>query len=266
MKVARIVAAVVLLSIAAVCFFPAIVTADATDEQFRNDIDLPPGSRFPLGTDDLGRNRLARLLEGTRTSLTLAPAAAALSVALACGIGLLAAAGGAANRLFESGADLAGSLPWLFLLIALRAALPLDASPRLTTGLTFALLAVLGWAGPARVIRNAAARLKESDFALQALSLGVSRWRISLRHILPNVWPVALAQFWVSIPVFILAEANLGLLGMGVPEPYASLGNQLRELQSYSAVSQKPWLLTPALLLTLIVGSMWVLGSRKELS
>ncbi len=74
--------------------FPGLVTADPSDEQFRNEIDLPPSSRFPLGTDDLGRNRMARLLHGTRTSLLLAPAAAALSVLLACAIGLTAGSGG----------------------------------------------------------------------------------------------------------------------------------------------------------------------------
>jgi ABC-type dipeptide/oligopeptide/nickel transport system permease subunit len=81
---------------------------------------------------------------------------------------------------------------------------------------------------------------------------------------MPNIWPVALAQFWVNIPVFILAEANLGLLGMGVSEPYASLGNQLRELESYAAVSEKPWLLAPAVLLTVIVASMWVVSRPGE--
>src|SRR6187401_2535080 len=97
--------------------FPALVTADPSDEQFRNEIDLPPSSRFPLGTDDLGRNRMARLLHGTRTSLLLAPAAAGISVLLACAVGLSAGSGGhLRGRLFEGVSDLTGSLPWLLVL------------------------------------------------------------------------------------------------------------------------------------------------------
>jgi ABC-type dipeptide/oligopeptide/nickel transport system permease subunit len=265
MRRARITATLLLIFIFAACLFPSLLTGDASDEQFRNEIDLPPSLKFPLGTDDLGRNRLSRLLTGTRTSLLLAPAAALISVSVALIIGVgAAAAGEPANRIFESGADLTGSLPWLFVLIALRASLPLDAPPMFTTATTFAVLAFLGWAGPARVIRNLAASLQEKDFALQAQSSGISLWRFSTVHLMPNIWPVALAQFWVNIPVFILAEANLGLLGMGVSEPYASLGNQLRELESYAAVSEKPWLLAPAVLLTVIVASMWVVSRPGE--
>ncbi len=261
----RFVAAGLLAAILLLSFFPGLVTADPSDEQFRNDIDLPPSRRFPLGTDDLGRNRMARLLHGTRTSLLLAPAAAALSVALACAIGITAASGGRfVNRVFEGVSDLTASLPWLLILIALRASLPLEASPLLTTSITFAMLALLGWAGPARVVRNATAALHERDFALQARALGLGGWRFALRHLLPHVRPVAAAQFWVNVPVFILTEANLGLLGMGIPEPYASLGNQLRDLESYQSVTQKPWLLAPAILLAALVSATWIMSLSAE--
>jgi peptide/nickel transport system permease protein len=168
------------------------------------------------------------------------------------------------NRLFEGISDLTGSLPWLLVLIALRAALPLEASPLATTAVTFAMLALLGWAGPARVVRNLATGLQERDFVLQARALGLGGPRFSVTHLLPHVWPVAAAQFWVNLPVFILTEANLGLLGMGIPEPYASLGNQLRDLESYHAVTQKPWLLAPAVLLTVLVSAAWVLSLSEE--
>ncbi|MDZ4801608.1 MAG: ABC transporter permease [Bryobacteraceae bacterium] len=265
MRVARLAAMAVLAVVLLLSAFPALVTADPSDEQFRNDIDLPPSLRYPLGTDDLGRNRMARLLHGTRTSLLLAPAAAALSVVLACSIGLAAGGGGRiAVRLFESVADLTGSLPWLLMLIGLRAALPLEASPFATTAITFAMLALLGWAGPARVIRNLAANLRERDFTIQARALGQGGWRFSTKHLLPHVWPVAAAQFWINLPVFILVEANLGLLGMGIPEPYASLGNQLRDLESYQSVMNKPWLLAPAVLLTAVVSASWIISLTAE--
>lgn len=265
MKPVRLAALALLAAILLVSAFPGLVTADPSDEQFRNDIDLPPSTRYPLGTDDLGRNRMARLLHGTRTSLLLAPAAAALSVVLACAIGL--GAGGAGTfrgRVFEGVFDLTGSLPWLLMLIALRAALPLEASPFSTAGITFSMLALLGWAGPARVIRNLTAGLQERDFCLQARAMGQGGWRFSARHLLPHVWPVAAAQFWINVPVFILTEANLGLLGMGVPEPYASLGNQLRDLESYQSVIHKPWLLAPAVLLTAVVSATWIVSLTSE--
>ena len=99
---------------------------------------------------------------------------------------------------------------------------------------------------------------------MQARALGVPGWRLSTVYLLPNIWPVAAAQFWINVPVFILAEANLGLLGMGVSEPYASLGNQLKELERITAVGDKPWLLAPAVLLTTIVAAMWTVSSAKE--
>src|SRR3954471_23634590 len=106
-KLVRIAAAVILALIVLACMFPTLVVADASDEQFRNDTDLAPSIRYPLGTDELGRNRLARLLHGTRTSLLLAPAAALTSVTVAALIGLAAGLGGSwSTRLFEASTDL----------------------------------------------------------------------------------------------------------------------------------------------------------------
>src|SRR6201988_146924 len=104
--------------------------APSYSEQFRDAISAPPSSRFPLGTDELGRDRLARLLYGTRVSLLLAPAAALLSTLLAALVGGTAGyLGGRCERAVTAGLDLFLSLPWLFLLLAVRALLPLNTSP-----------------------------------------------------------------------------------------------------------------------------------------
>jgi len=124
------------------------------------------------------------------------------------------------------------SLPWLFLLLAARALLPLNAPPLASLTMTYGLLALLGWAGPARVIRAGTLRLRESDFALQAAAEGCGALRILWRHVIPNLKPLLLAQLWTTIPVFILAEANLGLLGLSASEPFPTWGNLLRELQN----------------------------------
>jgi peptide/nickel transport system permease protein len=265
MKYVRSLAAAVLLCIAVVSMFPGIIVSEGYEEQFRDRVDEAPSARFPLGTDSLGRNRLSRLLHGTRTSLLLAPAAALAGVFLAVFAGVAAVSGGQiTNRIFEFLVDLMGSLPWLFVLIALRAVLPLDVSPTTATAATFALLAVLGWAAPARVFRNVAASARRENWWLQADACGIHPFRIWSRHLAAAIWPVAASQVWINIPVFVLSEANLGLLGLGVAEPTPSLGNLMRELENLHAFSAKPWLLAPVCVLALTTLSLYVLGRSRE--
>jgi ABC-type dipeptide/oligopeptide/nickel transport system permease subunit len=210
-----------------------LLTGASYAHQFR---DFPAARiswRFPLGTDTLGRDRLARLLVATRISLLLAPAAALFSTALAALIGGVAGyCGGWLDRTTSRAIDLMLSLPWIFLLIAARALLPLNVSPSASMLITFVLLGVLGWAGPARVIRAGVRDIRNSDFLLQARACGCRGFRLLMRQLAPNLKPVLLAQFWTSIPLFILSEANLGLLGLGVSDPLPSWGNLLRELET----------------------------------
>jgi ABC-type dipeptide/oligopeptide/nickel transport system permease subunit len=233
MKKSRAAAWLVLGAILAISLAPGFLPATSYTEQHRELIDTAPSSRFPLGTDDLGRDRLVRLLYATRISLLLAAAAAlgALLLAVMAG-GAAGYLGGWFDRFMVRAIDLMLSLPWLFLLIAARALLPLNASPETSLLVTYFLLALLGWAAPARVVRAGVRSFRESDFVLQARALGCPEARVLLRHILPNLRPVLLAQFWTSIPIFILAEANLGFLGLSASEPFPTWGNLLRELQS----------------------------------
>jgi peptide/nickel transport system permease protein len=201
--------------------------------QFRDFPGAPISWRFPLGTDSLGRDRLARLLAATRISLLLAPAAALLSTAFATLIGGFAGyCGGLVDRLAARAIDLMLSLPWIFLLIAARALLPLNVSPAASVVITFALLGALGCAAPARVIRAGVRDMRDSDFLLQARACGCRGFRLLLRQLAPNLKPVLFAQFCTSIPLFILSEANLGLLGLGVSDPLPSWGNLLHELET----------------------------------
>ena len=126
------------------------------EKQFRDFPNARPNGQFPLGTDELGRDRLSRLLYGTRLSLLLAPAAALLATLIAALAGISAGMiGGRVEQLILSAVDLVASLPWLFLLIAVRAVLPLNVSAYTSVAVTFLLLGALGWAGAARVIRSA---------------------------------------------------------------------------------------------------------------
>ncbi len=138
-------------------------------EQSREFISAPPSAQFWLGTDELGRDRFARLLYGTRVSLLLAPAAALLSTLMAGLIGGAAGyLGGRWERFVTAGVDLFLSLPWLFLLLAVRALLPLNTSPVTSVMITFLLLGCLGWAAPARIIRAGTRTLVNSDYLVQA--------------------------------------------------------------------------------------------------
>jgi peptide/nickel transport system permease protein len=236
------------------------VRGRSSSTQNREAIAAPPSLSFPLGTDDLGRDRLARLLQGVRVSLLLAPAAALLSTLLAALIGGTAGyLGGRLDRLVVTTADLFLSLPWLLLLLGVRALLPLNTSPFASILLTFLLLGCLGWANPARMLRAASRTAANSDYVLHARACGIGGPRLFWRMLLPNLFPILMAQFWIAVPVYVLSEANLGLLGLGVSEPLASLGSLLRELANYSTLSQSPVVLAPVLVLVTLTGCLHLL-------
>jgi ABC-type dipeptide/oligopeptide/nickel transport system permease subunit len=233
--------------------------------QFRNDIDHPPSKQFPLGTDELGRDRLSRLLYGMRISLLLAPAAALLSTLFAAIIGGAGAyLGGIYDHATKVVIDLFLSLPWLFLLLTVRVLLPLDIPAETSVTVTFTLLGLLGWAASARIVAATVRGLRDSEFVLQARASGCRPGRVLLNHILPNLKPILLAQFWISIPLFILTEANLGMLGLGVTEPLPSWGNLLRELENYSGLAHNLWLWAPLASLVLVVSLFQFALSGEE--
>ena len=235
-------------------------------EQSRDVPNASPSKQFPLGTDDLGRDRFSRLVYGTRVSLLLAPAAALVSIVIAVVFGGFAACAGPwCERISASVTDLLLALPTILILLTVRAMLPLNVSAWTSILITCALLGTLNWPAAARVIRSEMAALLKADFVLQARGSGQSSARILVRHIVPNFRPVLVAQFWILVPVFILAEANLSLLGLGVSEPMPSWGNLLRELENYSAIPERPWVLAPLAVLMLTILALYsVLPSGEE--
>jgi ABC-type dipeptide/oligopeptide/nickel transport system permease subunit len=245
-------------------FAPYIAPA-GYEQQFRDHAQAGPSLHHPLGTDDLGRDGLARLIYGMRVSLFLAPVAALLSTVLAAAVGGIAGfCGGWVERSIMATTDLFLALPWLFLLITVRAVLPLNLSPVSSVIITFALLGVLGWAPAARVICAGAKQVLESDFVWAARARGCGGLRLVRRHLLPNLRPALAAQFFLSIPVFIIAEANLGALGLGVSEPLPSLGGLVSELQDLIMLRPEPWRLAPLVVLIVVIGAFQVLLSKQE--
>lgn len=250
----RVICIMVLCAIFGVGLFAGTVSPYPYAKQFREHPNAAPSTAHLLGTDSLGRDLFARMIYGTRVSLLLAPAAALLATLLAGVFGGLAGlVGGWCERLILAATDLSMALPLLFVLLALRALLPLDISPVLSVIATFALLGLLGWPSSLRVAWATTKNLRNSDFLLLARATGCGRWRMIVRHLIPNLRPVLFAQFWISIPVFVLTEATLSMLGLGVIEPLPSWGNLLRGLEDISAVSANPWRLAPLVLLILVV-------------
>ena len=256
MKVAALVilATVFLASLAPVSY----------DTQSRESVSAPPSKQYLLGTDDLGRDRFSRLLYGTRISLLLAPCAGMVALLIAATIGVTAGfIGGWWESLAMRLTDLFLSLPWLFLFLILRALLPLNTSPAVSLVLTFLLMGVLGWAPAARVIRSAVQQFRTADFVLQARACGCPETRIWIAWLAPRLRGILLTQFFLSIPIFILGEASLGILGLGVSEPMPSWGNLLRELTTAPPLSQY-WVFAPVALLILVMTSFQLVLPQRD--
>jgi peptide/nickel transport system permease protein len=260
-------AAVALMLAIALCGLLAPKIAPySPDEQFRDFPDAPPGPRFVMGTDEVGRDRFSRLIYGTRVSALLAPAAALCSIVLALLISGMAAMGPAAVYAVSGLTTICLSLPWIFLFIVLRAALPLNAGPAASVALTFGLMGVAGWAWPARVFTASILEIRESGWLMQARAAGLSTPRIALAHAWPHLRSLALAQFRVLIPAYVLSEASLGLIGLGVPDPMPSWGNLLRDLQHPDVVRANPWVLAPLGLLVVVMICMEIPGYSREVT
>ena len=267
MRGARAVALILASLIAAVSLGGSLLPRFDYSRQDREHFAAGPSYDHWLGTDAVGRDRLARLLHGTVVSLSLAAAAAGLSLLLAFGAGAAPGfVGGAGERLAKTIIDLVLSVPWLFLLLMVRAMLPLNTSPAASATITFLMLGLLGWGVPARILLARSRRLRESEFVLLARASGVPLWRLLCIHMMPNLWTVLAAQFWIAVPVFILAEANLSLLGLGVAEPLPSLGSLLRELETVLSIRGDLCNFAALFVLVLIVSSLQVAFVKHEAS
>ncbi|MGA9365622.1 MAG: ABC transporter permease [Bacteroidota bacterium] len=183
---------------------------------------------FYLGTDDLGRDVLSRIIYGTRISLGIGFAAMCFAVFLGCLIGFLAGVyGGWMDRLLMRFTDLFLAVPSLFLVIALVALFGNS------TALLITVLAATGWMGVARLVRGEVLVLREREFVLSARLLGRSPLQILRDHMIPNVTPTILAASVLQLANVVLAEAALSFLGLGVQPPTPSWGNMIGESMAY---------------------------------
>lgn len=206
----------------------------------------PPSATHPLGTDDLGRDILLRLLYGARVSLAVGIAAALAAAVIGTAAGVLAAwRGGFADALLMRLADFMLALPALPLLVLLAAAdparigLPARGEAAGDVIRIVAILAIFGWVGVARLARAAALATLSRDHVRAARALGATEARILYRHVLPALLPPIAVATALAVAGAILAESTLSFLGLGISPPAPSWGNMLANAQEL--VFSAPW-------------------------
>jgi peptide/nickel transport system permease protein len=248
-------AVVVALLLSAALFAPALAPQDPTllDTSMRF---LAPFAdpRFPLGTDELGRDTLSRLLHGGRVSLTVGLVAMATTVLTGAMIGIAAGyLGGAADTLLMRFVDTMLCFPQVFLLLVVAAFVPPTLlSISLVIGLT-------SWMEVSRIVRAEILNLKEQDFVAAARALGASRARIMFRELLPNAAAPILVAATLKVASAVLMESYISYLGYGVQPPLASWGNMLTNAQGY--FDTVPWLaVLPGVAITATVMGFNFLG------
>jgi peptide/nickel transport system permease protein len=210
----------------------------------------PPARLFLMGTDAYGRDQFSRFLYGGQVSLLAGLLAATVSVSLGIVVGALAGFyGRSIDEVLMRGGELFLALPWLYLLFAVRAVMPLHIAGWQVFLLLVSVMGLIGWARPARLIRGVVLSAKERNFVLAARGFGASDLYILSRHVLPQTSGVVLTQLTVLIPQYVLAEVTLSFLGLGVSEPMPSWGSLLSSLQQYYVLASYWWMFLPALLL-----------------
>jgi peptide/nickel transport system permease protein len=222
-KLALIGGVVVVILVALALLAPAIAPWDPNRPDVRKILDAP-SKAHPLGTDQLGRDVLSRMLYGARVSLAVG--FVSVGIATMIGIALGAAAGyhgGTIDALVMRLVDLMLVFPRLFLLLAVLAFL----RPSIWT--IMAVIGLTGWMSVARLVRAEFLSLKEREFVLWSQSIGASSFRTIWRHILPNAIGPVLVAMTLGIPAAILTESGLSFLGLGVQPPHATWGNILNE-------------------------------------
>ncbi len=220
------------------------------------------GRVYLLGSDAFGRDVLSRLLYGAQVSLTVGLVGIAISFALGLLLGGVSGYfGGWVDALVMRVTELLLNIPGLYLVIALRALFPASLPSGATYLAIVAILALLGWASLARIVRGMVLSLRTQDYVAAAEALGAGRLRIVTRHVLPNTMSFVIVAATVSIPGYILGEVFLSFLGVGVQEPAASWGNMLNAGRSLRVLSEFPWLVgAPAVAIFLTVMAYNLLG------
>jgi len=187
-----------------------------------------PGAAHWLGTDELGRDTMARLIGGARVSLSIALLTVTLSLAVGGGIGMVSGfVGGWLDNLLMRLVDIVLAIPQILLFMLLSILF----RPGIVS--LALIIASVSWVTVARIVRSEVLSLRTRDFILATRSVGASQLRLLGRHIFPNVLPTLIVTATLGVGQIILVEAALDYLGLGVQPPTSSWGNMLSNAQSY---------------------------------
>lgn len=217
---------------------------------------------FPLGSDDTGKCVLSRLIYGSQISLSIG----ILGISITMTIGFLYGAfsgylGGLSDSIMMRVVEFLMSVPTLYLLLALRSALVDHFSSDQMFLMITLILAFLGWMGTARIIRGMSLSIRQRSYVLASETLGQSKLKIIALHILPNVFSYLLVAATLSVPGYILGEAALSFLGLGITEPSVSWGLMLSQAQDPKVFAFNLWwVLSPGVAIFLTVMSYNILG------
>jgi peptide/nickel transport system permease protein len=218
---------------------------------------------LPLGADSLGRDVLARVLRGARLSLGVAAFAVLGALSIGALIGALAGfSGGYLDDALMRVSDFVLVLPAIYVVLALRASMPLVLSTAQVFWTIAGVLALAGWPYPARGVRAVIAAERAKEYAEAARAAGAGRMRILLRHLLPATRGFLLVQATLLLPAFILAEATLSFVGLGFLEPVPSWGVMLQEAGRAGTLVEAPWLLAPAAAIVITVLAVHLISAR----
>ncbi len=261
--------AVIVLVVLGAIFAPllASITGHGVNHQYRatglspSGLPVGPGSKFILGTDDLGRDIFVRIAYGARISLYVGVIATLATVAIGAILGLAAGYfGGVVDTIIARFVDLVLSLPYLLFAISLVARF----HPSLS--IVIIVIAVFGWAAVARIVRGQVLSIREKEYVEAARSLGASSWRIMFVDILPNVAAQLIVYATLLIPVSIVAEASLSFLGVGVPPPTADWSQKASTSRRGGSWCSRVWLSSsrpwPSTSSATVSGTLSILGSR----
>lgn len=220
--------AIVLLYTLVAIFAPFIAPHDPLDSNIATARLEPPSAEFPLGTDELGRDILSRLIYGARISISIGLIAEGLALAIGIVLGSIAGfLGGWVDNLIMRLTDVFFALPGLLFLIVVVSIFGSSAT------VIFVSLGLVSWPSEARMMRSEVLRIRDREYVTAAAALGIPTWRILLRHVLPNSIASMIVIGSLGIAGAILGEATLSFLGLGIQEPIPSWGTMINQGQEY---------------------------------
>ncbi|WP_220180955.1 ABC transporter permease, partial [Paracoccus versutus] len=230
-----LIVAVVTVSILVPLFWPLDPLRGTLTATFKPPMTVTEAGLHPLGTDQLGRDLLARLGLGTLISLGIVLASAAISVVLGTILGMVAGYfGGWVDVLIMRLVDIQLAIPFILLILLFVAIL----GPSIAN--LVAILGLTGWAVFARVARGQTLAVRELEYVEAARAIGQSDGTIILRHVLPNIVAPLTVLLTLDLPRLIILEASVGFLGLGVQPPWPTLGNLIGEGRSFILIAD--WL------------------------